>query len=37
MLKRLIIVVFLAIQFVAVAGIDTKRIPLPGCFPCRVR
>jgi len=37
MLKRLIIVIFLAMQFVGVAGIDTKRIPLPGCFPCAVR
>ena len=34
MLKKLLIVVFLAVQFAAVANIQTNIVPLPRCFPC---
>ena len=39
MLKKMLVVLFLAVQFAAVAGVttDVMRIPLPGCFPCEVR
>ena len=37
MLKKLLIVMFLAVQFAAVANVAAPRVPLPPCFPCPVR
>ena len=37
MLKKLVLVVFLALQFVAVANVSQKVVPWPDCFPCDVR
>jgi hypothetical protein len=31
MLKKVLLAIFLTLQFAAVAG---TRIPLPGCYPC---
>jgi hypothetical protein len=35
-MKRALLVLILAIQFVAVAGVrtSTSEAPLPSCFPC---
>jgi hypothetical protein len=37
MWKKLVLVLFLALQFVAVAKVGVKSVPWPECFPCDVR
>jgi len=39
MLRKMLFVLFVAMQMVAVAGAtsDVMRIPLPNCFPCEAR
>jgi len=37
MLKKVVLVLFLALQFAAVAKVNTNAMPWPECFPCDVR
>ena len=37
MLRKALVVLFLAVQFVIVADVKTNIMPLPRCFPCGVR
>jgi hypothetical protein len=37
MLKKLIIVLFLGIQFAVAANVTVNSAPYPECFPCDVR
>jgi hypothetical protein len=37
MLKKALLVFFLAVQFLAVSNVGVQRVPLPGCFPCGVK
>lgn len=36
-MKKALVVLFLALQFVAVANVTSNIMPLPRCFPCDVR
>ncbi len=37
MFRKVLLVLFVAVQFVAIANLGTNIIPLPRCFPCDVR
>jgi hypothetical protein len=34
MLKRILLALFLALQFAAVVQVGSGAIPMPRCFPC---
>ena len=37
MLRKALLVLFVAVQFLAIANVGTNIIPRPRCFPCEVR
>lgn len=34
MLKKAILILFLALQFGVMVNVSTASMPMPGCFPC---